>query len=56
MLVSFLIIKVWGRIKKSRVRDLIKVHSLDFIVIQWTNLSKIPHTLFNSLWGNQFCE
>lgn len=45
-----------GRIKKSKVKDLIRSNFLYFIVLQETKLSEVFHSLVHSLWGNRICD
>jgi hypothetical protein len=43
-------------LKRRKVRDLIRNHSIDFLALQETNLEVISEALCHSLWGSHDCD
>jgi exonuclease III len=45
-----------GRVKKSKIRDLVRQNKIDFLALQETKLEEVTPSLCYSLWGSNDCE
>lgn len=56
IITTFNIRGLGGVLKKNKIRDLIRVHRVDFMAIQETKMEVITPELCYSLWGSEDCE
>lgn len=56
IITTFNIRGLGGVLKKNKIRELIRIHKVDFIAIQETKLEVITPELCYSLWGSEDCE
>lgn len=45
-----------GRVKKSKIRDLVRHNNLDFLAIQETKIVEVTPSLCFSIWGDEDCD
>jgi hypothetical protein len=53
---SFNIRGLGGRVKRSKIRQLVKEHKVEFLAIQETKLESISAKLCYNLWGSEDCD
>jgi hypothetical protein len=53
---TFNIRELGSRVKRAKIRELVLVEKLDFIVIQETKMEVISDSFCHGLWGNDRCS
>jgi mannosylglycoprotein endo-beta-mannosidase len=49
---SFNVRGLGSRVKRSKLREVVRVEKVDFLAIQETKLEAIPGSLIANIWGN----
>jgi exonuclease III len=53
---TFNVCGLGGRLKKNKIKELVRAHKIDFVVIQETKLEVITRSLCANLCGNEDFE
>lgn len=45
-----------GRVKRNKVKELVRLNNIDFLVIQETKMEEVSYSFCKSIWGSDDCE